>query len=333
MEARYYTKHGEQVVCLLCPHACHLGDDETGKCKVRQNRNGQLISLSYGNVSTLHIDPVEKKPLYHFLPGSSSLSLSTNGCVLSCINCQNWEISQSAVDTASSRQMNPAEIVELAVANNCSSISYTYTDPVAYYELMVDTAHIARERGIRNILVSSGYINVKPLEELIPLLDAANVDLKCFDDVIYQKLTGARLKPVLKTLELLNASEVWLEITNLVIPGWTDDMQMIKRMCQWLCNNGFVQVPLHLNRFIPCYKLQESRATPVESLLEARHVAMMAGLKYIYIGNVHGGTFKNTYCLVCGMELVTRGKDVLQSGVLMNSRCVRCKNVIEGIWQ
>lgn len=331
-EAAYYIAKGDQVICQLCPHACSLSNDEFGKCRVRQNVNGRLITWSYGNVSAFHVDPVEKKPLFHFLPGSSSLSLATNGCVLSCLNCQNWEISQSPVNPVSSRQISPAEVIDLAVTNRCESLSYTYTDPVVYYEYMMDIAVLARDKGLKNVIVSSGFINAKPLKELFPLIDGANIDLKCFDDHVYQKLNGARLNPVLKALEMLNASEVWLEITNLLIPGWTDDMQTIRKMCDWLVEHGFEKVPLHFNRFVPAYKLNDSYITPVETLEKARQLAQDAGIKYIYIGNVHGGTYQNTYCPVCGSELVTRGVEVELVGMDSAGQCRQCNNRVDGVW-
>jgi len=309
-----------------------LKDGEIGQCKVRQNLHARLIALSYGNVSALHVDPIEKKPLYHFLPGSKSFSISTNGCVLSCLNCQNWQLSQSAVDELSSQKLKAEQIVDLALQYDCKSISYTYTDPVVYYEYMMDIAQIAQSRGLKNVMVSSGFINPKPLKELIPFLDAANIDLKCFDDLIYQKLNGARLKPVLKALELINASDVWLEITNLIIPGWTDNASMITEMCEWLMVRNFEEVPLHFNRFMPAYQLKDADSTPLRTLESGYQIAKKAGLKYVYIGNVYEDRFHNTYCPNCNAKLLTRISGVKYHNLAKNGKCSACEENIRGVW-
>ncbi|MBS2098058.1 AmmeMemoRadiSam system radical SAM enzyme [Carboxylicivirga linearis] len=331
-EAEYYVSRNKEVTCLLCPHACTLSNGQRGKCQVRRNVEGKLISESYGNVSALHVDPIEKKPLYHFHPGSKSFSISTNGCVLSCLNCQNWQISQRGIDIKPDEYLHPEGVVKMAVDTDCKSIAYTYTDPVVFYEYMIDMARVAQTHGLKNVLISSGYLNTKPLKELIPFIDAANIDLKCFDDQLYRKLNGATLKPVLQALKNLKQSNVWLEITNLIIPGWTDDMEMIRKMCSWLASEGFNDVPLHFNRFTPAYKLNSLHITPESTLQEAKMIAKENGLKYVYIGNVYGHDYTSTFCFKCGELLIKRFKGVSLIGLSENGVCVNCNETIVGVW-
>jgi len=291
-----------------------------------------LISESYGNVSALHVDPIEKKPLYHFLPGSKSFSISTNGCVLSCLNCQNWQISQRGIDDKPDQYLHPKDAVKMALDANCKSIAYTYTDPVVFYEYMIDIARIAHANGLKNVLISSGFINSKPLKELITLIDAANIDLKCFDDQLYRKLNGATLKPVLQTLKNLKNSKVWLEITNLIIPGFTDDLEMIRDMCSWLASEGFYDVPLHFNRFAPAYKLNSLNSTLESTLKKAKAIANESGLQYVYIGNVYGPDNTYTLCPKCGELLVKRFKEVCLIGLSEKGICLNCNEIVAGVW-
>lgn len=330
-KTKYYQKlNDKKVECTLCPHQCGLAPGQTGLCHARKNINGELESLTYGKPVAIHIDPVEKKPLYHFLPGSTTLSFGTAGCNMHCKNCQNSDISQANPDDIDFIATTPEQIVATALKNNCRSISYTYTEPTVFYEFMLETAKLAHEKGIKNIMVSNGYINPEPLKELIPYLDAANIDLKCFDDSLYRKITTARLEPVLGTLELLKENNVWLEITNLVIPGWTDDMKMISEMCEWLVANGFEDVPLHFSRFFPSYKMQDVEPTPVETVEKAAEIARAKGIKYVYLGNVKSGEC-NTVCPVCGELLIKRhGYQTTNNG--FGGKCPECGFYVNGIW-
>jgi len=331
--ARYYKKQENSVKCLLCPHACVLREDATGICRTRKNIKGKLYSLAYGNPCALHIDPIEKKPLNHFLPGSTALSIATSGCNLRCLNCQNWDISQSSPAQHHDKNILPDDVVKLALEKNCNSIAYTYTDPVVFYEYMLDIAQVAHAKKVKNVLISAGYIEEEPLRELCKYLDAANIDLKGFDDQLYRKLNGVRLEPVLRTLQILKEEGVWLEITNLIIPQWTDDLSMFRKMCDWLVQQGFDEVPLHLSRFMPTHTLRDLYPTPVETLYEVAEIAKDTGIKYVYVGNVPGNPYQNTICSFCNQKLVDRTGYYVGEISMNNNRCINCNRVIAGVWE
>lgn len=286
-EAEYYDRMADDTVtCRLCPHECRIREGGHGRCRSRANRGGRLWTDAYGRVCALHVDPVEKKPLLHFHPGEECLSLAATGCNLSCLNCQNWSISQAAPDDADYRLLSPDGVVQLARNTSCRLVAYTYTEPLTYLEYTRDCARACREAGMRNILVTAGYVNEQPLRDLLPYLDAANVDLKSFSDEIYRSVSGARLSPVLRTLEMMREAGVWVEITNLLIPGVNDDMEMIRRMCLWLAGHGFADNPLHFSRFFPRYRMRDLPPTPVDTLVQARQTALDCGIRYVYLGNV-----------------------------------------------
>ena len=274
------------VQCELCPRQCLIRPGQSGDCRIRVTLDGKLTAVTYGFPCSLHVDPVEKKPLYHFLPGSMSFSLATVGCTLHCLNCQNFEISQAKPSEVESLEASPEDLVGACLASHCPSIAYTYTEPLTYFEYIFDTARLAREKGLYNILVSAGYVNQKPLSELAPLLDAANIDLKSFSDNIYRRVSGGTLQPVLDTLLLLKDAGVHLEITNLLIPTVNDDMSMIRDMCKWLSSNGFADCPLHFSRFFPRFKMNNLPPTPLETLEKAQKIALEEGIKSIYLGNI-----------------------------------------------
>lgn len=349
-EAEYYeVAEGGNVVCRLCPHGCRLADGERGRCRGRVNRGGRLIAEGYGRVCALQVDPVEKKPLLHFHPGGSCLSLAVSGCNLSCLNCQNWNISQASPADVPYRQLSANDVVRLAEANGCGMVAYTYTEPLTWYEFTRDCAVACHERGLKNILVTAGYVNPRPLAALLPYIDAANVDLKSFSDDIYRSVSGIRLAPVLNTLRSMLGAGVWLEITNLIIPGVNDDIGMISRMCRWLVDNGFADCPLHFSRFFPQYKMQGSMSvlastpmgvkdgaarfdpTPVSVLIAARSAAYAAGMHYVYIGNVALPGASDTFCHHCGARVISR------SGYAVDARgfsgyCPECGAKIAGVW-
>lgn len=331
-EALFYSEVPQGVRCLICPNECTIKEGDTGDCRNRTNIRNKLYSIAYGNPCSVNVDPIEKKPLLHFLPASYAYSIATAGCNLACLNCQNWTISQTSPLETKNYDLMPQKVVDGAVTNKCQSIAYTYSEPLTFFEYTYDTARLARNRGIKNVLVSAGYINDEPLRELARYMDAANIDLKSFSDKIYLKLNGGSLQPVLNTLKTLIEMDVWLEITNLVIPTWTDDMSMIREMCNWLNNNGFSNYPLHFSRFHPQYKLTRLPATPVSTLEKARDTALKAGLKYVYIGNVSGSEASNTYCPNCNKVIVERKGYKIISNSIVAGRCKFCNELISGHW-
>jgi pyruvate formate lyase activating enzyme len=328
--ARFWKEVAGGVVCQLCPHACQLIPGETGLCRTRINEGGVLMTLAHGNPVALHVDPVEKKPLYHFFPGSRTFSMATRGCNLRCLNCQNYTISQTSPSLEDCQSSLPDDLVFLAQQNHCHSISFTYTDPVAFYEYATDTAWKARDAGLHNILVSAGYISPKPLAEWCRVMDAANIDLKVFDDAISRKLNGIRLAPVLKSLVALKRANVWLEITNLLIPGWTDSPETIEKMCLWLVENGFSDTPFHFSRFYPTHKLQDTPQTPLATIEMACDIARSTGILFVYSGNVPGHDSDNTFCPACNKKIIERQGYTLSGYHLKNGCCGYCGKLISG---
>lgn len=322
------------IRCQICPNECTLGEGELSDCRNRRVYEGKLYTLAYGNPCAVHIDPIEKKPLYHFQPGSTTFSIATAGCNLACLNCQNWTISQSSPEETTNYDLMPDKVVAQALKYSCSSIAYTYSEPITFYEYVLDTSKVARDAGLKNVLVSAGYIHQEPLRKLCSLIDGANIDLKSMDDSIYLKLNAGKLEPVLACLKTLKAEGVWLEITNLVVPSWTDNLEMIKKMCNWLAENGFDDTPLHFSRFHPQYKLQRLPATPVQTLVRASKIAEAEGLKYVYIGNVPGNSATNTRCPSCQKHVLSRsGYQVSNLRVDKVGHCSFCQAKIAGIWQ
>ncbi|MCR4853292.1 MAG: AmmeMemoRadiSam system radical SAM enzyme [Prevotella sp.] len=286
-ECNYYTKLDDGVVeCRLCPHHCHIHEGRTGICRSRRNEGGRLLNEVYAKPCALAIDPVEKKPLYHFHPGTKCLSLSCTGCNFHCLNCQNHDISQARPTQVNHYSLTPQELVDLCIEHHCPGIAYTYTEPLTYIEYVIDCARLAHEKGLWNILVSAGYVCREPLADLLPYLDAANIDLKSFSDDIYQRVSGGRLSTVLDTILAMRDAGVWLELTNLIIPTINDDMAMIRQMCRWIVSEQLADAPLHFSRFFPQYRLKHLPPTPVATLREARQIAFEEGVKHVYLGNV-----------------------------------------------
>lgn len=334
-EALFYDKLPNKVVqCRLCPRNCVIPEGRRGFCGVRENRNGILYTLSYGRLVSLNdIDPIEKKPLFHFLPGTRTFSLATAGCNLKCKFCQNWEISQRRPDELNYTYLEPAQLVQKAKASGLKSIAYTYTEPTIFYEYMLETAKLARGQGLKNVMHSNGYINEEPLRELAKYLDAANIDLKGFSDDFYSKLTAGTVAPVLKSLQVLRQAGVHVEITNLIIPGFNDDEASLIKMCKWIKENLGADTPVHFSRFFPLYKLVSLDPTPVETLEKARKIAQDSGLRYVYIGNVAGNAAENTYCPKCKKVLIERrGYFILQNNI-EDGMCKFCGEKIAGIWR
>lgn len=328
IEAKYYSKSKDIIVCGLCPNQCQLTEGQTGACRSRKVIDGILYSMAYANPCALHIDPVEKKPLYHFFPASYTFSLGVAGCLLHCKNCQNHSISQVFPEEMQSDFFPPEDIVAKCIKNHCDSISYTYTEPFAFFEYTLETAKLAKQKGLKNIIVSSGFVNEEPLRELIPYLDAANIDLKCFNQQIYKSLCKGDMDIVLRNIKILNKSMVWLELTNLIIPGYTDDIEMIKRMCDWLFINGLESVPIHFSKFFPEYLLTNIDETPAETISQAMKLAKEAGLKYVYSGNI--ASPNDTICPQCNTTLIKRKGYSVHILPSFTGHCPVCNYHIDG---
>jgi len=332
-EALYYrTLDDTTVKCVLCPHECVLKNGQRSFCKVREPKDGKLYTLVYELPCTVHVDPIEKKPIYHMYPGSKSFSIATAGCNLRCKFCQNWQISQEYPENAIQRYLSCQDVVDSAIKNKCRSIAYTYSEPNIFYEYMLDTSRIAKEKGIKNVWVTGGFINPDPLDRLSGVMDAANIDLKGFSDKYLQEVCGERLKPLLSTIKMSKKKGIWVELTNLVVPTLNDDMSMIKDMCVWIKENLGADTPLHFSRFWPTYKLKNLPPTPLETLKSARETAQKEGLHYVYIGNVPEGTHSDTICPKCKRVVVKRAGYFVLANNIVNSKCKFCGQKISGIW-
>ena len=320
------------IMCRICPNECVLKEGEVSKCNNRRVHNSKLYTMAFGDPCSVNIDPVEKKPLYHFYPGSRAYSIATAGCNLVCLNCQNWTISQTSPDKTRNYDLMPEKVVNEAVKSSCRSIAYTYSEPVTFYEYSYETAILAKKAGVKNIVKSNGYINPEPLKKLCPFIDAANIDLKSFNESTYLRLTGGKLQPVLDALKVYKDMGVWLEITNLIVPTWTDKIDEIGKMCKWLSDNGFKETPLHFSRFYPTYKLEQLPPTPVELLKSAVKIAAGEGLKYVYTGNVPGNEISDTKCPSCGTTVVARQGYTITLNTIIGGKCNKCGKVIAGVW-
>ncbi|MBN1283214.1 MAG: AmmeMemoRadiSam system radical SAM enzyme [Proteobacteria bacterium] len=320
------------VRCELCFRFCRLRPGERGDCRVRYNLDGELVSLVYGRPCAVHVDPIEKKPLYHFLPGSRSFSIATAGCNGHCVFCQNWEISQANPEDVRSEEMPPAEVVRGAKRTGSKSISYTYTDPNIFYEYACDTSKIARGEGIKNVMVTAGLLNEKPLRRLAKYADAANVDLKG-DAEFYRKYVMAELAPVQDYIRIALEEGMHLELTHLIVPTLNDSREDTERLIGWVLANCGPDVPLHFSRFFPMYKLANLYPTPIETLYDAARAAMRMGMRYVYVGNVPSSEFQNTRCPGCGETVVVRRGYQRPDVKLVDGRCPKCSHRIPGVWR
>jgi pyruvate formate lyase activating enzyme len=335
MEAYLYDSLEENKVrCRLCHHRCVIKDNRRGICGVRENKGGNLQTLVFGKLIARHIDPIEKKPLYHFLPGTLSYSVATVGCNFKCRFCQNADIAQMPADRQGMIVGDPAtpeEVVEAALRGNCQSISYTYTEPTVFFEFAYETAKKARGSGIRNVFVTNGYMTPDAFEMIQPYLDAANVDLKAFDDKYYQELCGAKLEPVKETLRIIKSSGTFLEVTTLIIPGLNDGRRELEQMAHFLVNDLGPDTPWHISRFHPTYRLTDHPPTPMSTLLAAQEIGLNAGLRYVYTGNVPGQDSENTFCHQCGKMLIERQGFRLRRYEIEGGRCRYCHTIIDGV--
>ncbi len=323
----------QKVQCELCPKACIIDTGQSGDCRIRINIDGVLRTVVYGYPCSIHVDPVEKKPLFHFLPGTPILSLATVGCNLHCLNCQNWEISQANPEDTVAAPYSSEQLVSLARQSRYPSIAYTYTDPVAYYEYTLDTARLAKEAGIKNVLVTAGYCNPEPWKRLLEYTDAANIDLKGITDDFYRSFCSGTLAPVQRCIIDAVAAGVIVEVTNLIIPTLNDDTDDIRKLCKWVKSNLGSEIPLHFSRFFPQYKMRHLPPTPVATLDVAREIALEEGLNYVYIGNIRSAGGENTYCPGCKKLLIERQGYTILKNVMRNGGCPDCGKVIYGCWQ
>ncbi|MDI6641728.1 MAG: AmmeMemoRadiSam system radical SAM enzyme, partial [Elusimicrobiota bacterium] len=334
-EAMFYEQLPQKIVkCHLCPWECTLKPAERGICGVRENTEGKLITLSYARPCTVtSLDPIEKKPFYHFLPGLRTLSLATAGCNFGCKYCQNWSISQMKPEEIDSYYLPPEGIIRLAERSNTKIISFTYSEPVVFYEYMLETAKLARQKEIKSVVVTNGYINPEPLKLLCKYVTAIKIDLKAFNEKFYKEVVEGRLQPVLNTIKTIKEEKVHLEIVYLVIPTLNDNPEEIRQMCLWLKENVGSEVPLHFSRFFPHYKMQNYPLTPVKTVENLREVALKAGMKYVYVGNVQPGhPGGSTYCHKCNHLLISRiGYQILGNNVV-DGKCKFCGAKIYGVW-
>jgi len=309
--------------CFLCAHRCHVAPGRRGICRVRQNRDGTLYSLVYGMAIAAHVDPIEKKPLYHFLPGSQSFSIATVGCNFRCDYCQNWNISQAAGATIPGDYTPPEEVVAAAVRHRCRSISYTYTEPTVFFEYACDCASLAKEKGLRNNFVTNGYQTPETIERMAGLIDAANVDLKAFNDSFYRERCGARLEPVKEAIRLMHGAGIHVEVTTLLIPGFNDDPGEVKQLVEFLAGIS-PDIPWHVSRYHPDYKFDRAGVTPAKAIFDALEIGKAAGLRYLYAGNLPAGEYENTRCPHCGKTLIRRTGFQAEVIGLDGARCGGC---------
>jgi pyruvate formate lyase activating enzyme len=334
-EAMYYKKRdGGQVECQLCPRRCVVSDQENGWCGVRFNNQGTYQTQVFGRVVTLAIDPIEKKPLFHFHPGSNAFSLATAGCNFECLFCQNWEISQFRPEQVPARfgYVSPEELVANARRKEAKSIAFTYSEPTIFYEYMLAIAKAAKAVSIPSVMISNGYIEAEPMNELLPVLGAVKIDFKAFSEDFYQKVCRGTLAPVLETMKRIKKAGVWLEMVHLTIPTLNDDPEQHKKLCDWILTNLGPDVPLHFTRFHPIYKMKNLPPTPPSTLEKAYELARKAGLHYVYVGNLPGHQGENTYCHACGELALRRVGFTVVDNKLNQGRCGRCGQRLPGVW-
>lgn len=323
---------GTYVQCSLCPKRCIIAHGERGDCRVRENRGGRLYSMVYGNPCAVHVDPIEKKPFYHFLPTISAFSLATAGCNLHCLYCQNWSISQVPPEQTQNMELQPEEVVRYALASKSPVIAYTYSEPTVFYEYMLATARLAREAGLLSVVISAGFFEPEPLRELCAAVDAIKIDLKGYDEDFYREVCDAELGPVLETIRIIYESGTHLEVVNLVVPTLNDNLEQLQALAEWVAHDVSPDVPLHFSRFLPQYKLTNLPPTPVERLEQAREIALEAGVRFAYIGNVPGHAGNNTFCPACGRLIIARQGFAVREYHLDGGVCAYCGQPIPGVW-
>ncbi len=323
---------GTYVQCNLCPHRCIIADGERGTCRVRENQGGRLYSMVYGNPCARHVDPIEKKPFYHFLPTVSAFSIATAGCSLRCLYCQNWDISQTTPEETVNADMPPQDVVAYARQQGVPVIAYTYSEPMVFFEYVLDTVRLAQEAGLRNVVISAGFVNPEPLRDLCQVVDAIKIDLKGYDENFYRDVCEAELGPVLEAIRTIYESGTHLEIVNLVVPTLNDSLEQLRALTRWVARDLSPDVPIHFSRFHPDYKLTNLPPTPVETLDQAREIALEEGVHFVYVGNVPGHQGNHTYCPACGETLIVRQGFTVVEYHLSGGECAYCGEPISGVW-
>jgi pyruvate formate lyase activating enzyme len=321
--AKFWRKTGGKVSCGLCPHACAIAPEKKGICGVRENRNGALMTLIYGKVSSLHVDPIEKKPLFHFMPGEFALSLGSIGCNFRCLHCQNYSISQAKVEMYKMDNLSPEQVSDICERDKCRIISWTYNEPTIWHEFTYDSSVAAKRRGLATTYVTNGYINEEPLREIAPYLDAMNIDVKAFREDFYRKICKASLAPVLRTVELAHSLGIHVELTYLIIPEKNDSEEEIRDFARWVSSIS-VEMPVHFTRFHPDYMMTDIGPTPISTLDMAVRTAKEEGLAFVYLGNVSSDDRENTYCPDCGTLVIQRAGFRTKMIDFKDGRCGKC---------
>lgn len=334
-DARWWDPVGKDniIKCRLCPHGCTVPDCGRGICGVRENQGGKYKTLIYNRPVSLNIDPIEKKPFFHVLPGTKAFSLATAGCNIECKFCQNWQISQAKPEDLDAQFLSPEQIVDMAKKSECASIAYTYSEPTIFYEYMFDIAKAGKEKGLHSVMVSNGYMNEEPLRELCKNLSAVKIDLKSFTEKFYTETCAGRLKPVLHTLEVLKSIGIWYEIVVLIVPTLNDSEDEIREMSQWIVKTLGADVPVHFSRFHPTYKIRNLPDTPVPTIEKCHAIARAEGIKFVYTGNVWNHKFENTYCPKCDKLLIRRQGYFTKIEGLSEGKCSKCGEAIPGFWK
>ena len=326
-------KNTQAVRCGICPKGCLLEPGQRGDCRIRMNVAGRVQSITYGRPCSMHVDPVEKKPFFHFLPGTRIFSLATVGCNLHCQNCQNWEISQANPEDLPAYELPPEKVPAEATKRGCPSVAYTYTEPLVYYEYTYDCSVACKEAGLRNAIVTAGYVNPEPLRQLCQVIDAASLDIKAMSDKFYREVCGASLAPVLRGVEIMKAEGVYLELSNLVIPTLNDSDAMFRDLCRWVVAHVGAETPFHFLRFIPLHRMTQLPPTPLETLVRARDMARAEGLKHVYIGNLDVPDGEDTFCAACAKRLMRRLHHTLIENRVKDRKCPDCGQTVNGVWQ
>jgi pyruvate formate lyase activating enzyme len=333
-EALFYAKLGDgRVKCSLCPWECTVPDGRRGRCDVRENRGGVYRSLVYGRVCAAHVDPIEKKPLFHFLPGTRAFSIATAGCNVECQFCQNWDISQALPEDLPARELPPEAVVEAARKSGSQTIAFTYSEPTIFYEFMLDTCTAAGDADVRTVSISNGFIRPEPMERLCEVISGIKIDLKGFTEEFYRKYVRGELKPVLDTIKLIHEKGVHLELVTLLIPGLNDSEKEVRELSRWVVDNVGPDVPAHFTRFHPAYKMTNLPQTPKQTVIRAREAAVDEGIRYAYVGNMSGHAYESTYCHACGRKLIERYGFYCGEPEVKDGKCAFCGAAVPGVWR